>query len=84
MSEMRLDLFLSKVGLVKRRTVAKELADNGRIKINGNAAKAGKEVRAGDIIQIGGNRPVNAEILKIPSGSVRKENRSDYFRILDQ
>lgn len=79
---MRLDLYLSRVGVVKRRSIAKELADNGLIKLNGNPAKAGREVGEGDIIRIGGKRPVAVEIHAIPNGSVKKEDRGKYFRTL--
>ncbi len=80
---MRLDLFLSRTGIIKRRSIAKELADNGLIRINGNAGKAGKEVEAGDIIQISGNRALTIEILAVPSGSVKKTDRERYFKTLD-
>ena len=73
---MRLDMFLSKVGVVKRRSIAKELADNGIIKLNGNTAKAGKEIKIGDIIQISGKRPAVIEIVDIPTGSVKQPSRS--------
>jgi ribosomal 50S subunit-recycling heat shock protein len=79
---MRLDLFLSRTGVVKRRTIAKELADNGLIRLNGNPAKAGREVEEGDIVQIGGKHPVAVEILAIPGGSVKKEDRDKYFKTL--
>ena len=80
---MRLDLFLSKVGLIKRRTIAKELADNGLIKINGQSGKAGKEINEGDIIAVGGKRAFVVEVKKVPGGSVRKEDRQDYFKTLE-
>jgi len=79
---MRLDLFLSRVGVVKRRTIAKEMADNGLIRLNGSPAKAGKEISAGDIIRIGGNRPVAVEVLEVPGGSVKKDDREKYVRTL--
>jgi len=79
---MRLDLYLSRVGVVKRRPIAKELADNGLIRLNGNPAKAGREVGEGDIIRIGGKRPVAVEILAIPNGSVKREDREKYFKTL--
>ncbi len=79
---MRLDLFLSRCGVVKRRTIAKELADNGLIRLNGNPAKAGREVDEGDIIQIGGKHPIAVEILAVPNGSVKKEDREKYFKKL--
>jgi ribosomal 50S subunit-recycling heat shock protein len=80
---MRLDLYLSKTGLVKRRTIAKELADSGLIKVNGRKAKPSVEINVGDIIHIGGNRPATAEVKRIPSGNVKKEDRENYFTLLD-
>jgi ribosomal 50S subunit-recycling heat shock protein len=76
---MRLDLFLSKVGLIKRRTIAKELADNGMIRVNEQKAKPSKELEVGDIISIGGKRPITVEIKAIPAGSVKKEDRDAYY-----
>jgi ribosomal 50S subunit-recycling heat shock protein len=80
---MRLDQFLSRVGIVKKRTVAKEMAENGLIKLNGRPAKPAATVAAGDIIMIGGSRPAVVEIKKVPSGSVRKEERENYFHKLN-
>jgi len=80
---MRLDLFLSRVGIIKRRTIAKEMADNGLIKVNSSRSKPSAIVKSGDIVQIGGNRPTSIEILNIPTGSVKKETRPDYFKTLD-
>lgn len=60
---MRLDLVLKQSGLIKRRTVAKELADRGRILINERAAKPSSEVRNGDILELHlGNRVLVVEI----------------------
>jgi ribosomal 50S subunit-recycling heat shock protein len=80
---MRLDQYLSKVGIVKRRTVAKELADNGHVKLNGRNAKPSASVAEGDIIQIAGNRAVTIEIKKIPAGNVSKENRPEFFSTVE-
>lgn len=56
---MRLDLFLKQTQLIKRRTIAKELADCGKIFINGKVGKPSSEVRTGDIVKlILGNRIV--------------------------
>lgn len=79
---MRLDDFLSTVGLIKRRTVAKEMADNGLVEVNGRKVKPAYEVRLNDIIAIKGSRPFTAEVLAIPHGSVAKASRTDYFRPL--
>ncbi|MEW5924098.1 MAG: S4 domain-containing protein [Candidatus Zixiibacteriota bacterium] len=80
---MRLDIFLSKVGAVKRRVLAKEMADSGLIKVNGRRFKPAGEVRTGDIISIGGSRPLTIEIKNIPAGNVKKEERENYYRKLD-
>ena len=60
---MRLDLVLKLSGLIKRRTVAKELADRGRILINDKVAKPSSEVKEGDILELKlGNRILVVEI----------------------
>ena len=60
---MRLDLVLKLSGLIKRRTVAKELADRGRILINDKVSKPSSEVREGDILELHlGNRVLIVEI----------------------
>ena len=60
---MRLDLVLKLSGLIKRRTIAKELADRGRILINDRVAKPSSEVKAGDILELHlGNRVLVVEI----------------------
>jgi len=79
---MRLDDFLSTVGVVKRRTVAKELAANGLIEINGRKAKPAADVHINDIIAIKGSRPLAVEVLRIPGGSVPKAERERYVKTL--
>jgi ribosomal 50S subunit-recycling heat shock protein len=79
---VRIDDYLSTVGLVKRRTVAKELGANGLIEVNGRKVKPAYSVQLGDIIHIKGSRPLAAEVLDIPGGSVPKQNRDQYFKIL--
>ena len=60
---MRLDLVLKLSGLIKRRTVAKELADRGRILINERTAKPSSEVKNGDLLELHlGNRVLVVEI----------------------
>ena len=79
---MRLDQYLPKVGIVKRRSQAKEMADNGLIKVNGRRSKPSVEIKVGDIIAVSGSRPVTVEVKEIPKGSVKKEDRGDYFAVL--
>ena len=63
---MRIDKFLKVSRVIKRRTVANEACDAGRVTLNGKVAKASAEVKVGDIIEISfGNKVVKAEILDI-------------------
>nr|MBN2278522.1 RNA-binding S4 domain-containing protein [candidate division Zixibacteria bacterium] len=77
---MRLDQYLSKVGLIKRRTVAKEMADSGLIKKNGERCKPAGEVNEGDIISVGGSHPLTIKITALPAGNVKKEERENYYQ----
>ena len=68
---MRLDKLLKVSRLIKRRTVANEVSDNGRISVNGNPAKAGKQLKEGDIIKIEyANRTVAVQVMRIPVNNV--------------
>ena len=79
---MRLDKFLKVSRLIKRRTVANEACDAGRVLVNGKTAKASLAVKAGDIIEIQfGNREVKAEILNVAE-TVRKDEAKDLIRYL--
>lgn len=80
---MRLDDYLSTVGIVKRRTVAKELGARGMIEVRGKRVKPAYQVSVGDVVTIKGSRPVYCEVLDIPSGSVSKDNRDKYVRLLN-
>ena len=63
---MRLDKYLKVSRLIKRRTVANEACDNGRVLVNGKVAKASQEVKAGDKIEIGlGSRTLAVEVLQL-------------------
>ena len=64
---MRLDKFLKVSRVIKRRTVANEAADSGRISVNGKVVKPSYEVKVGDIIEIKfGDKISKFEILQIP------------------
>lgn len=79
---MRLDKYLKVSRLVKRRTVANEACDAGRVSINGKTAKASAQVKQGDVIEIAfGNRTVRAEVLNVQE-TVRKEEAQEMFRLL--
>lgn len=79
---MRLDKYLKVSRLIKRRTVANEACDAGRVMINERPAKASAEVKAGDIITIAfGNKDVKVEVLSVQE-TVRKEEAKELFRYL--
>lgn len=79
---MRLDKYLKISRLIKRRTVANEACDNGRVTLNGKIARASAEVKPGDIIGISfGNRETRVEVLAVQE-NVRKEAAADLFRYL--
>jgi ribosomal 50S subunit-recycling heat shock protein len=78
---MRLDKFLKVSRLIKRRTVAKEVSDQGRILINGNVAKASSEVKPGDELQIRfGQKRVTVQVNELRE-SPRKEDASSMYTI---
>lgn len=79
---MRLDKFLKVSRLIKRRTVANEACDAGRVLINGAVAKASMKVKKGDIIEIQfGTKTVKAEVLDLRD-TTKKEEAADLFRYL--
>ena len=79
---MRLDKYVKVSRLIKRRTVANEACDNGRVTINGKVAKASTEVKVGDVIAISfGNKEVKAEVLDIQE-TVKKETAGELFKYL--
>jgi len=79
---MRLDKFLKVSRLIKRRTVANEACDAGRVLVNGNVAKASVKVKAGDIIEIEfGTRAVKVEVLDIKD-TTKKDEASELYRYI--
>ena len=79
---MRLDKYLKESRLIKRRTVANEACDAGRVMVNSRVAKASQDVKVGDIIEIAfGNKSVRAEVLVVTDTS-RKEEAKEMFRYL--
>lgn len=79
---MRLDKYLKVSRLIKRRTVANEACDAGRIMLNNKPAKASAEVKVGDVIEIGfGSKQVKVEVLAIQD-TTKKEEAKELFRYL--
>ena len=79
---MRLDKYLKVSRLIKRRTVANEACDAGRVMINDKPAKASANVKAGDIITIQfGNKDVKVEVLDVQE-TVRKDDAKKLYRYI--
>ena len=79
---MRLDKYLKISRLIKRRTVATEACDAGRVLVNGKTAKASLNVKAGDVIEIQfGTRAVKVEVLDIQE-TVKKDEAKELYRYL--
>lgn len=79
---MRLDKFLKVSRLIKRRTVANEACDAGRVLINDKPAKASANVKTGDILTIQfGNKDVKVEVLDVQE-TVKKEEAKELFRYI--
>lgn len=79
---MRLDKYLKITRLIKRRTVANEACDAGKIEVNGKIARASYDVKVGDIIAINmGQRPIKVEVLNV-SEYATKENAAENYRVV--
>jgi len=81
---MRLDKYLKVSRIIKRRTVAKEACDGGRVSLNGRTAKAGAEVKEGDVLEIRfGSRLGRYEITRLQE-TVRKDQAAEMYRVLQE
>lgn len=79
---MRLDKYLKVSRLIKRRTVAREACDSGRVLVNDKVAKASANVSIGDVIEINfGNKSVKVKVLQIKDTS-RKDEASELFEYI--
>ena len=79
---MRLDKYLKVTRLIKRRTVANEACDEGRIIVNGKVARASYDVKVGDVIEIGlGQRPIKVKVLNVTENE-KKENAAENYEVI--
>lgn len=79
---MRLDKYLKVSRIIKRRTVANEACDAGRVTVNGKAARASYDVKAGDIIEISfGSRVVKVQVTAVTE-VVKKEDAETLYKIV--
>ena len=80
---MRLDKYLTASRIIKRRTIANEACDAGRVSVNGKAARASYEVKIGDIIEVSlGTRPVKLQVKEL-NEAANKDNASQNYTILE-
>ncbi len=81
---MRLDKYLKVSRIIKRRTVANEACDAGRVEINGKPARASYEVKEGDVITVNlGNRPMKVRVLTV-SEYATKDTASRLYEIITE
>ena len=81
---MRLDKFLKVSRVIKRRTVAKDIADKGRIQVNGNPAKSGTKLKIGDELTIEfGNKTLKIRVDGLKE-STRKADATSMYTILEE
>lgn len=80
---MRLDKYLKNSRIIKRRTVAKEACEQGRVEVNGKIAKPGVELKTGDEIQITfGNNILKVRVVSMPE-TVRKDDAQSMYEVID-
>lgn len=81
---MRLDKFLKISRIIKRRSVAKEVADKGRIQINGKLAKSSSSVKVGDQVRIQfGNKIMEIKVLELHE-STKKEDAAQMYEVISE
>ena len=79
---MRLDKYLKVSRLIKRRTVANEACDGGRVTVNGRPAKASYDVKVGDVIEIAfGQRTLKVEVVAVEENAKKDEAAAMYKEI---
>lgn len=80
---MRLDKYLKNSRIIKRRTVAKDACEQGRVEVNGKVAKPGLELKTGDVIQITfGSNVLKVRVVSMPE-TVRKDDAQDMYEVID-
>ncbi|BAF58303.1 MAG: RNA-binding S4 domain-containing protein [Pelotomaculum sp.] len=80
---MRLDKFLKVSRVIKRRTLAKEVCDRGQVEVNGRPAKAGTEIKPGDVLAINfGHRLLRLEILSVQE-NVPAKLAAELYRVVE-
>lgn len=79
---MRIDLFLKTARLIKRRSIAREMCDSGRVLVNGREAKPGREVKRGDVITLKfSSRIIDFEVMSTPSEAPKKVPPEEMYHV---
>lgn len=82
--DLRLDVFLNKVRLLKSRTLAKEACDRGKITVNGEPAKGSRSVHPGDRVRIDLTvRVIEVEVVEVPAGQVSRKDARELYRVIE-
>ena len=82
---MRLDLFLAAARLVRRRSAAQALIEEGGVRIGGQAAKAGRRLREGDEFRLlAGGREIHVRVLALPGKRVSKASARELYEVLEE
>lgn len=80
---MRLDKYLKNSRIIKRRTVAKDACEQGRVEVNGKTAKPGLELKTGDVIQVTfGSNVLRVRVLAMPE-VVRKDDADSLYEVIN-
>jgi ribosomal 50S subunit-recycling heat shock protein len=81
---VRLDVFLKRVGLIKRRDLAKEICKDGLVTMDGLVAKAGREVTPGRVVEVNfdGER-LQIEVVGLPGRNYKKEQGQVFYRTIE-
>jgi ribosomal 50S subunit-recycling heat shock protein len=81
---VRLDVFLKRTGLIRQRSLAKDICDNGRVKMDGTITKAGKEIGPGRRLEIDlATERLEIEVLDLPPRNYKKEAGRAFYRTIE-
>jgi ribosomal 50S subunit-recycling heat shock protein len=81
---VRLDLFLKRVGLLKRRGLAKEICDAGLVRLDGRVARPGKEIAPGRVVEIDlESERLELEVLALPERNYKKEQGRVFYKTIE-
>ncbi len=81
---MRLDKYLKVSRVIKRRTLAKEVCDRGQVEVNGRVAKAGTDIKPGDILTVKfGSRTIKLEVVAVQE-NVPAKQAAGLYRIIEE